>query len=117
MNFRSPTNEPLHIALTSGHTCVITPEGDEIDQMFHREAISRGAVPGSVTDDPKPLPDGGFDRKAVIAAAMNAMLDGGAEDEFTNDGKPDLRKLNARVGFKVAREEADAIWGKISAKA
>ena len=49
MKFRSPTDEPLHVALTTGHTCTISPEGDEIPQMFHREAISRGAIPGSIT--------------------------------------------------------------------
>lgn len=115
MKFRSPTDQPLYVALTTGHTCVISPDGDEIDQMFHREAISRGAVPASVTETAAPA-DAGFDRKKVITDAMNAMLDSGDEDEFTNDGKPDLRKLAARAGFKVARDEADAIWAEVSAK-
>lgn len=115
MKFRSPTDQPLYVALTTGHTCVISPDGDEIDQMFHREAISRGAVPASVTDEKTPE-GSGFDRKQVITDAMNAMLDSGAEDEFTNDGKPDLRKLSGRTGFKVARDEADAIWAEVSAK-
>lgn len=113
MKFRSPTDEPLHVALLSGHTCIIPPEGAELEQMFHREAISRGAVPGSVTEEEKPAA-GGFDRAQVITAAMNSMLDGGDEEDFTNDGKPDLRKLNARVGFKVSREEADAIWTEVT---
>lgn len=114
MKFRSPTDEPMHVALTTGHTCVISPEGNEIDEMFHREAISRGAVPGSITTEEAPVNNTGFDRKAVISAAMNDMLDGGNEDDFTNDGKPDLRKLKARVGFNVAREEADAVWAEVS---
>lgn len=116
MKFRSPTDQPLHVALTTGHTCVVSPEGNEIDQMFHREAISRGAIPGSVTAEEEAHggPGTGFDRKAVISAAMKAMLDGNDEDDFTNDGKPDMRKLKARVGFNLSREEADAVWAEVS---
>lgn len=113
MKFRSPTDEPLHIGLTSGHAAVITPEGMELDKIFHREAISRGALPGAAeldTTEQKPA----FDRKEVITTAINGMLDGGSEDDFTNDGTPNLRKLTAKVGFQVAREEADAIWDEIS---
>ena len=113
MKFRSPTDEPLHVALTTGHTCTISPEGEEIPQIFHREAISRGAIPGSITA-PETAHVGGFDRKQVVTDAINAMLDGGNEDDFTNNGKPDLRKLQARVGFKVEREEADAVWAEVS---
>lgn len=115
MNFRSPTEEPLHIALTSGHTAVVTPEGNELATMFHREAIARGAVPSTVQHEPTAITAPQFDRDQVIANALNAMLDGGQEGDFTADGKPNLTKLNARVGFKVAREEADAAWAKVSA--
>lgn len=118
MNFRSPTDEPLHIALTSGHTAVVTSEGSELHAMFHREAISRGAVPFTVQYAPAAAPAAPqFDRGQIIADALNTMLDGGQEGDFTGDGKPNLTKLNARVGFKVAREEADAAWAKVSATA
>lgn len=114
MKFRSPTDEPLHIGLTSGHTIVITPEGVEVPALFHKEAVARGAEPdtGEAAASVATVPQ--FNRKEVITTAMNAMLDGGAEDDFTNDGKPNLRKLNAKVGFQVAREEADAIWAEIA---
>lgn len=42
--FRSPTDTALHVALTSGHTAVIPPEGIELAPMFHREAIACGTV-------------------------------------------------------------------------
>lgn len=115
MKFRSPTDEPLHVALTTGHTCTISPEGDEIPQMFHREAISRGAIPGSITA-PETAPVGGFDRKQVVTDAINAMLDGGNEGDFTAEGKPNLLRLKAAVGFAVTREEADAVFVELTAK-
>lgn len=114
MKFRSPTAQPLHVALTTGHTCVVPPEGAEIDQIFHREAISRGAIPGSITEDAKPAPSTGFDRKALIAGAMNAMLDGGDEKDFNSDGKPNLREVNSRIGFQASREEVDAVWAEVA---
>ena len=52
MKFRSPTDEPLHVALTTGHTCTIPPEGVDLDPMFQREAIARGALAG---DDVAPV--------------------------------------------------------------
>ncbi|CAN7451887.1 hypothetical protein LJR066_002839 [Acidovorax sp. LjRoot66] len=114
MKFRSPTAQPLHVALTTGHTCVVPPEGAEIDQIFHREAISRGAIPGSITEDEKPVLATGFDRKALIAGAMNAMLEGANEEDFNKDGKPNLREVNARIGFQASREEVDAVWAEVS---
>ena len=44
MKFRSPSDQPIHIALTTGHTAVVPPDGVELDPMFHKEASARGAV-------------------------------------------------------------------------
>lgn len=113
MKFRSPTDEPLHISLTSGHTAVVTVEGNELEPMFRREAIARGALTG---EDVAPiLGDGApFDRKQVIADAINAMMDGDNEEDFNADGKPALRRLSARAGFQVEREEADSIFEELT---
>ena len=106
----------MHIGLTSGHTLVIAAddEGTDVSKMFLREALARGAVPPGEQIDPDPAADTGFDRADVIRNALDDMLDGGAEDDFTADGRPNLRKLSARVGFQVARDEADKIWAEVS---
>lgn len=111
--FRSPTGEPLHIALTSGHTAIVTPEGNELDAMFRREALARGALTG---DDVAPIlgEKPPFERKQVITDAINSMMDGDNEADFNEDGKPNLKRLNAVVGFQVARTEADAIFDEIT---
>ena len=109
MKFRSPTDEPLHVALTTGHTCAIPPEGVDLDPMFQREAIARGALAG---DDVAPVAAQApqFDRKQVITDAINGMMDGDNKDDFNEDGKPNLKRLNAVIGFQASRSEVDAIF-------
>ena len=113
MKFKSTTGEEVFISLTSGHTAMVGVELTELDKAFHKEAIARGCLPEGVEPDVVG-PDTNFNRKQVIVDALNAMLDGGAEKDFNTNGKPDLRALNARVGFTVARDEADKIWDEVS---
>ena len=116
MKFRSPSDQPIHIALTTGHTAVVTPDGAELDPMSHKEASARGA--GCVDENAPAValtmtPEV---RKADISAAMKGMLDGANEGDFTADGKPNLVRLKAAVGFSVTRDEADAIFTELTAK-
>ena len=113
MKFRSTTGQDVHIGLTSGHSCVVTSTPTEIPAIFHREAIARGCTPDGVSDEVAPV-NTGFDREQTIIDALNGMLDGGDEKDFNTNGKPDLRALNAKVGFTVARDEADRIWDALS---
>lgn len=110
--FRSPTDTPLHVALTSGHTAVIPPEGIELAPMFHREAIARGAVlaEGATAEDQTQV----FSRQLAIRDAIAAMIAGKDKDDFTGDGKPNLVKLKAKTGFQVSREEADVVFAELS---
>lgn len=114
MKFQAPTAEPIHVALTSGHTAVVTHEGTDLDEAFCREAIQRGALPVDENAGPA-LKAQAMDRHYAIRDALVAMQRGGDKEDFTKDGKPDLRKLNARVGFPVPREEADLQWSEITA--
>lgn len=114
MKFKSPSDEPLHIALTSGHSIVIEPEGTEVPALFQKEAVARGAFPVGI-EEAAPLEGQTFDRAQTIKDAINQMLDGDEEENFTNDGKPDLRKLRAIVGFTVARDEADKLFAEVTA--
>lgn len=114
MKFKSPTEHPVHIALLSGHTCLIPgvdkePGGVDILPMFHRQAIASGAVPVGV---PGVQVEAGSapNRGEVITKTLQSMLDGNEESDFKKDGTPDLNAVSRRCGFKVAREEVDAIW-------
>lgn len=69
MKFRSPSSKALHIALLSGHTLAIPPEGVEVPAEFRREAIARGAEP--MATDP-------IQRSSAAVAALTAMVANGA---------------------------------------
>jgi hypothetical protein len=113
MKLYAPTDEVVSIGLTSGHMLVIERAGTEVPLPFRREAIARGCLtsPDEVIDQDL-TPE--FDRKKVIADAIRIMLDGHNEGDFKNDGTPDLRALQKRVGFQVQRDEADAIFKEVS---
>ena len=113
MQFKSPSDEPLHVALTSGHSIVIEPTGTEVPALYQKEAIARGALPIGI-EQAAPITGQNFDRAQVIKDAINQMLDGDEAENFTNDGKPDLRKLRAIVGFGVQREEADKLFAEVT---
>ncbi len=113
MKFRSTTGEDIHIALTTGHTAVIGKELAELDKIFHKEAIARGALPEGVDDED----DGkgkGFDRAAKIVEILTAMVNGNTEGDFNGDGRPALKRVNERLGFTATREEVDAAWAIVS---
>lgn len=114
MKFRSTTGEEIHIALTTGHTALVGVELTELPSIFHKEAIARGCLPEGVAPDVEVDTSGAFNRKQVIVDALNLMMDGDTDGDFKADGKPNLTALNKRVGFQVAREEADAIWEEVS---
>ncbi len=121
MKFRSPTDEVIQIGLTSGHTIVIPPDGDDVPPIFRREAIARGAIPVDVPGAEETLAAlngtaGGpvASRPQAIQAALQTMLDGGGEGDFTKGGKPSLDKVKALLGFAVTREEVDAAWEVVS---
>ena len=113
MKFRSTTGEDTYLALTSGQTAVVTVAGIELEQRFHKEAIAQGCLPEGIDDTPEDATPQ-FDRKQVIADALNGMLAGSNEADFTAQGKPSLAKLNERLGFTVSRSEADAIWDSLT---
>lgn len=114
MKFRSPTQDPVHLALTSGHTHVVGPELGEVDDRFRKEAIAQGCLPEGVGDDEESEESKAFDRKKVIGDALNSMLSGNDPADFTQDGKPSIARLSAKAGFQVSRSEADAVWAEVS---
>lgn len=106
----------MMVGLTSGHTKVIThkPEGTDVPPMFRKEAIARGCVPVGVGADAEAPQETEKTKQEQIIAAIEQMLDGGNEEDFTADGKPDVRALSRMAGFQIAREERDAAWEEVS---
>ncbi len=116
MKFKSPTEQPVHIALTSGHTAVVGPEPTELDPIFHREAIARECIPDGVpVREHKPAAE--KTRRETIKGALKEMIAGEDADDFLGNGHPNKAKLDARLGFKTERTEVDSIFGELVAEA
>lgn len=114
MKFRSPTDTPIHLALTSGHTFVIGPDAVEVPTHFHRMAVMEGCIPegmDSLPADDGPAPDTKID---LIVSAIRDMLKDAKEGDFNADGRPDVRKLSQRAGFTVLADERNLAWQRIS---
>lgn len=113
MKFRSPTDEPVHIALTSGHTAVVGPVPVELESRFHRHALMKGCLPEGVQapkpEEVEPL----LDRQQKIREAINAMLEGNETGAFDGDGKPNAEMVSAKVGFTISAAERDKAWADL----
>ena len=114
MKFKSTTGEDLPIALISGHTAVVTPEGVMLDKRFHKEAIARGCVVVGLEDDEPVKGDKPpFNREAHIEKVIRDMLESSDDSYFTQQGLPKAEKLNELCGFTVSKEERETIWTKV----
>lgn len=114
MRFRSPTETPVYLALTSGHTLVVGPELVEVPKQFHRPAVMEGCIPEGM--DAMPAEDGppSETKQDLIVAAIKKMLADPKEGDFNGDGKPDVRKLSQRAGFTVLADERNSAWTRIN---
>lgn len=114
MKFYAPGDEPVMVALLSGHSVVIEPEGTELEPRFHKEALAQGCRPEGSSAGEGFDRTAVFDRRKVIRAAIETLLDSSDPEAFTNDGVPALRKVTEAAGFQVSREERDAAWAELS---
>lgn len=117
MKFKAAGKEPQMIALLTGHTMVVSPTGTDVPQRFRRAAIAAGCTPvGMGLEDPLSPASTADTRQDLIRGAIEKMLDGDSESDFNADGKPDLKRLGEVAGFKVSRDERDAIWDVVKAE-
>lgn len=118
LKFKSPTSEPVHIGLTSGHMATVGPEGKVLPQIFQNEAIACGCIPiigGEVIQSAQESePSPAYDRRAVILDAMETLVARAAQGDFLGDGRPDVRALSKIAGFQVSSEERDSLWKALS---
>ena len=64
--------------------------------------------PAVAKPDPIVLTPGTEDFSKLIVAAVNG-LDQGNDDHWTEAGKPNLKALELSIGFKVTRDQAEAV--------
>lgn len=114
MRFKSPTDKPIYLALTSGHTCTLGPAYTEIDERFHRLAVVEGAIPEGTEHVQVPTARVEPNRRELLLATVRQMVVEAQPADFTTDGKVNANALSARVGFTVSSSERDAAWDQVA---
>lgn len=64
--FRSPTDKPVYLALTSGQTLIIGTEPTYTPSMFHRSAVMEGCIPVGVDRLPLELMKVAIEREIAL---------------------------------------------------
>lgn len=123
MRFRSPTDAHIRVALTSGHVAIIGEEWQELDPMFHREALAQGAQVdktqiSNAVAPPIAASDGGaakvHDTETEIHKAIVTMLERDDDGDFVKgSGNPNLKAVEKLVGFRVERDTVYNIFQKM----
>lgn len=109
MKFKSPSDQPVYIAMLSGHAAVIGNEWRELPPFMHREALAAGCITdnmdaetiNAMVNDAAPK-DSNHD---ILVRAIKAMMDDPQEGDFTGAALPNLKHLSKRVGWTVNKED------------
>ena len=130
MKFRSRRDgEVIRIASTSGHICLIGSEFVEVPDHMEPDAYAAGCVSealyNSIKSDmekdaaAKAALTGGAltpaQKHEAIKLAIQSMLDGNEDGNFTTAGLPNMKVLVKQTGFPLTKDEMEAAWNEIVA--
>lgn len=109
MKFKSPTEQPVYIAMLSGHSAVIGSEWRDLPLFMHREALAAGCITDNMdaaTISAK-INDAAQQESNhdILMREIKAMMDDPKEGDFTAAELPHLKALSRRVGWTVNKEE------------
>ena len=130
MKFRSRRDgEVIRIASTSGHICLVGSEFVEVPEHMEPDAYAAGCVSealyNSIKSDmekdaaAKTALTGGAltpaQKHEAIKLAIQSMLDGNEDGNFTTAGLPNMKVLVKQTGFPLTKDEMEAAWNEIVA--
>ena len=130
MKFYGPENG-ARIATTDGHIVIVPPDGCELHERFHAQAYAAGCVSDVQLSRFKKITEAkeaaepqlkqpaapNEERQTQIKTVLIQMLNGNDPDDFNESGQPNLRRINARLGFQASRDEVDATFAALQAEA
>lgn len=127
MKFYGPDNG-ARIATTDGHIVIVPPDGCELHERFHAQAYAAGCVSEEQLSRFKKITEAedqqakqpaapNEERQTQIKTVLIQMLNGNDQDDFNESGQPNLRRVNARLGFQASRDEVDATFAALQAEA
>ena len=130
MKFRSRRDgEVIRIASTSGHICLVGSEFVEVPDHMEPDAYAAGCVSEALYNSIKAdmekdaaaktaLTGGALtpaQKHEAIKLAIQSMLDGNEDGNFTTAGLPNMKVLVKQTGFPLTKDEMEAAWNEIVA--
>lgn len=122
LKFRAPDDkEEVHVSTTAGHAARVGKEWRELPAIMHKDAIAQGCITDNMTAEsiaaaPKNASPQ-FSAADEIKKGIVAMLEENEPESFTKDKVPNLKKLSAKVGFNVDREQMQSVWAAMQSEA
>lgn len=111
----------LHVTSLIGYTYTFKKgEPQMVVADMVEECMRYGAVPpegaevAETEDTPRRATPRGADRHNKIKDAIEDLVDRNDRGDFGASGAPNLRALEATLGFKVDKRERDSIWSEVN---
>ena len=114
MQLKSPTDKPVHVALTDGTAITIGPEAREVPVHFRKEAFAQGCIPaGSKAEDmadeiPVPTEVSMAGKLKQVLAELKAE-----KTPLTGAGLPNINTVRARAGWNVSAVQLTDAWNSL----
>lgn len=109
MQFKSPTDTPIQVALLSGHCAVVGPEWRDLPPNLHPEAFRLGCISDNMSQTDiesrviQHTPQATNAEK--LAVIIHEMIAENKPANFTGAGLPHMKTLSAKAGWTVNRED------------
>ena len=117
LKFKSRTETPVRVALTSGHVALIGPEWVELAPMFHAGALAQGCITNEMQTLPEVYePEAGTPEAGqadIIRMTLEKMLDSSDKGYFTAAGQPDIRTVRRLSGMHASRDVILSVWAEM----
>jgi hypothetical protein len=122
--FRNPKagGGTARIPLKSGHAALVGPTWKPLAPRFHRKAYAQGLVShdqAGANAAPVPVDPEAAQRARAgkISRAIAMLVERRLDGDFTTDGIPSMKAVEAIVGFNCSRAEVTALWATMKDEA
>jgi hypothetical protein len=120
MKFRAPSDKPVYLCLTSGHSAVIGNEWRELPILLHRKALEEGCVTDNMDEATiaakieSAIPE--QSKHEILLGIVKEMMANPKEGDFTAADLPNLKRLSGQAGWSVSKEEMMQVVHSISSE-
>jgi len=114
MRLKSPTDKPVHVALTDGTAITIGPGGRDVPVGLRKAAFAKGCIPANAKAEDmaqevaEPTEK---DRPEILRDALKKLRDDGTP--LTGAGLPNRNVVSARAGWNVSAVELTDAWNSM----